>query len=142
MNGFEAIALGFITLVGLAAIMRCIYLWHRFRRCRASFKILQRTLMNAGAPIQWEVPKRWHDLKCWPVYFQAIINGTKPLDVRKNDRGFRTGDGLTLHEWHPTDEEYTGRIYRVAVTYVGYGLTGVQDGHAVMGIRPVVPRDP
>ena len=42
-----------------------------------------------------------HDLKCWPEFFEAILNGTKNFDLRINDRGFQVGDRLLLHEYDP-----------------------------------------
>ena len=57
-----------------------------------------------------------HHLKVYPEYFCAIIDGTKPFEVRKDDRGFEVGDALILREWN--DESYTGRAVRSAVTYI------------------------
>jgi hypothetical protein len=59
-----------------------------------------------------------HDLKCWPEYFQAMANGTKNFDLRKNDRGFCVGDILLLHEWNPKNGRYTDRSLRRIVTYI------------------------
>jgi len=46
-----------------------------------------------------------HELKTWPMYFQMVRKHQKLFEVRKNDRGFKTGDTLNLREW---DGEYTG----------------------------------
>ena len=37
-----------------------------------------------------------HILKTAPVYFNAIVAGTKTFEVRRNDRGFQRGDTLVL----------------------------------------------
>lgn len=42
-----------------------------------------------------------HELKTWPVYFEALWSGRKRFEVRKNDRGFKTGDRLVLKECDP-----------------------------------------
>lgn len=40
-----------------------------------------------------------HHLKTMPEYFQAVIEGRKPFEVRKNDRGFKVGDRVILEEF-------------------------------------------
>jgi hypothetical protein len=85
-----------------------------------------------------------HELKCWPVYFSAILDGSKTFEFRKNDRGFAVGDTLHLREWAPTAVdstsvagEYTGRETRRRVTYVLLGGSfGVAAGYCVLGLEP------
>lgn len=43
-----------------------------------------------------------HHLKILPEYFQGVINGKKPFEIRYNDRDFKKGDRVIL-------EEYTGK---------------------------------
>jgi len=50
-----------------------------------------------------------HELKCWPEYFQKVWDGQKPFEVRNNDRNFEANDSVTLMEWDPKTENYTGR---------------------------------
>jgi hypothetical protein len=68
-----------------------------------------------------------HDLKCWPEYFQPVIEGKKTVELRMNDRGFRVGDRLLLREWKrsgahsPSGEplgDYTGRSTTMIVTHI------------------------
>lgn len=40
-----------------------------------------------------------HHLKTLPEYFQAVIDGRKPFEVRKDDRGFKPGDKVILEEY-------------------------------------------
>lgn len=87
-----------------------------------------------------------HDLKVWPPYFDALADGSKPFEVRRDDRQFRVGDVLRLREWdlHPgTAQEieakgYTGREVTLRVTYVLAGLAahqfGVAQGYCVLGL--------
>jgi ribosomal protein L16/L10AE len=59
-----------------------------------------------------------HDLKSWPIYFNAVISGIKTFETRLDDgRGFAAGDSLRLKEWDPVLEIYTGRELRVLVKY-------------------------
>jgi len=88
-----------------------------------------------------------HVLKLNQRYFDAVKNGIKIFEVRKDDRGFKVGDTLVLEEVDDDGEyvlEYivppkTKRIC-AAVTYV---LThddfpdGVPKGYVVMSIKVV-----
>ncbi|MBO5328152.1 MAG: DUF3850 domain-containing protein [Clostridia bacterium] len=38
-------------------------------------------------------------LKIKPEYFQAVIDGRKPFEIRKNDRKFKVGDEIVLDEY-------------------------------------------
>lgn len=42
-----------------------------------------------------------HELKVVPPYFDSLVAGSKTFEVRRNDRGYQTGDMLRLREWHP-----------------------------------------
>lgn len=86
-----------------------------------------------------------HELKCWPEYFSAILDGSKTFEVRKNDRQFCAGDELWLREYEPLPGHYTGREVRLTVTYVmdsiRWGVTEAE--HVVMGFRrPSAPPSP
>ena len=59
-----------------------------------------------------------HALKCWPEYYQAIIDGKKKFEYRINDRDFQVGDMLRLKEWSPATDRYTGRKCVVSVDYI------------------------
>lgn len=52
-------------------------------------------------PKKREWKGRFHDLKCWPGSFEAIMHGEKTFEYRKNDRDFQVGDVLILHEFIP-----------------------------------------
>jgi len=84
-----------------------------------------------------------HELRCWPQYFQAVWDGDKTFEVRRDDRGgFEVGSILFLREYDPELDErpagdrYTGRKLTARVTYVlkgGAGF-GVESGFVVLGI--------
>lgn len=59
-----------------------------------------------------------HELKTWPEFFEDVLDGSKPFEVRRNDRDYKVGDLLHLREWEPGNRRYTGRSVTVAVTYV------------------------
>jgi uncharacterized protein DUF3850 len=90
---------------------------------------------------------RTHDLKVWPPYFDALADGTKTFEVRKDDRGIEPGDLLQLREWDPTDSGvprvyepvgYTGREVTLRVSYVLRGREardfGISRDHCVIAL--------
>lgn len=76
-----------------------------------------------------------HKLKTWPDYFQAIWEGRKRCEVRKNDRNFQQGDILLLEEYDQVKGQYSGRFIRVHVTHLIHGgQLGIQPGYCLMSI--------
>ena len=54
-----------------------------------------------------------HRLKILPEFYQAVIDGRKPFEIRKNDRNFKSNDDVILNEYK--DGEYTGRFCVVII---------------------------
>ncbi len=50
-----------------------------------------------------------HVVKCYPKFFKALADGSKPFEVRKNDRIYETGDLLAANEFLPEEDPYTMR---------------------------------
>lgn len=59
-----------------------------------------------------------HQLKTWPEYFEAVIEGRKTFEIRANDRNFKRGDFVELQEWCPDSKKYSGRSLTVEIKYV------------------------
>jgi len=59
-----------------------------------------------------------HQLKIWPEYLAAILDGRKKAEVRKMDRDFQEDDLLFLHEWKPVEKQYTGEIRIFKITHI------------------------
>jgi hypothetical protein len=60
-----------------------------------------------------------HELKSWPLFFQAFVDGLKKHDLRDiRDRTFEPGEIVRLLEWDPDGSGYTGRELWMVVTYV------------------------
>jgi hypothetical protein len=84
-----------------------------------------------------------HILKVQPPYFEAILDGSKPFEVRRNDRAYQRGDTLLLWETQGLrdlrrDEpaSYHRTVTKV-VTYVYSGdprFGGIEPGHVVLGL--------
>lgn len=59
-----------------------------------------------------------HALKTWPAYFQAIWDGRKAFEIRRDDRRFTANDTLMLREFIQDKPGYTGRFMLAVVQYV------------------------
>lgn len=80
-----------------------------------------------------------HDLKTWPEFFEAIWEGKKLFELRKNDRNFRVGDLLCLREWNPDTREYTGRHVYTSVTFIlTGGKFGLPKNMVILSIDPKI----
>ena len=69
-----------------------------------------------------------HELKIWPIYFEAVLSGRKTFEYRFNDRNYQEGDMLILREYSngspyyslgETRQGYTGRMI---ACYIGFVL--------------------
>lgn len=75
-----------------------------------------------------------HELKCWPGYFPDVMLGSKPFEVRRDDRDFQRGDTLLLREWDDRNG-YSGRKCWRLITYVLPGdQFGIEEGYCVLGL--------
>ena len=86
-----------------------------------------------------------HRVKSWPEFFQPVLDGSKPFELRHNDRGYQVGHVLWLQEWEPNSQSYTGRETMRKITYVMEGLgsvgtiapvKGLALGYAILGLAP------
>lgn len=91
-----------------------------------------------------------HSLKLNDRYFDAVANGIKTFEIRKNDRDYKVGDTLVLKKVNDEglyitypDHNLGINLYyeiKVAVTYI---LThddfpaGIPEGYVVMSIERV-----
>ncbi len=83
-----------------------------------------------------------HQLKQASIYFEDVISGKKPFEVRKNDRNFKVGDYLALNELTPHEcndkgeHLETGRSALFRVTYVLDDPEYCKEGYVVLVIQP------
>lgn len=76
-----------------------------------------------------------YSLKLWSKYFEAVENGRKTFEIRKNDRDYQYGDILDLGEYDPDKQQYTGRILRTKVTFLLRDPPYVPEGYVCMSIK-------
>lgn len=89
---------------------------------------------------------RIHRLKTLPPYFEALLDGRKTFDVRRDDRAFSVGDLLCLEEYEPPAGKgsiggrtgrLTGRGLEFRVSYVMRGgRFGIDPLFCVLGLAP------
>jgi hypothetical protein len=56
--------------------------------------------------------------KVWPEFFEKILSGDKPFEIRLGDFECKKDDTLLLREYDPETKKYTGREIEKTVTYV------------------------
>lgn len=103
-----------------------------------------------------------HILKVHPEYMDALLDGTKPFEVRRNDRGFQKGDYLELveHGTRPGDrrplcapdckDAYCTKArtitWEISYVYTGDprcgGHGGLAEGYVVLGLTAPVEDTP
>ena len=83
-----------------------------------------------------------HELKIEKQFADAVLDGRKTFELRKNDRGFNAGDlvrfevvehGVAftfLRDDHPLN----GEMYRIGYVLSGWGL---EEGYVAFSIAPV-----
>lgn len=79
-----------------------------------------------------------HELKIEHQYFDAITEGIKTFEIRKNDRNYKVGDYLGLNELDDTHEGYSGRSLLAKVIYIADDKRFIKEGYVVMGIKQVL----
>lgn len=72
--------------------------------------------------------------KILPEYFDAVEDGRKNFEIRKDEDGFVVGDYVRLKEWDDNNG-YTGRSLERRITYIlrdaeQYGL---MPGYCILG---------
>ena len=88
-----------------------------------------------------------HNLKLYIEFCDDVLNGIKTFEIRKNDRGFQTGDLIQFtptdgvsyvdldgnerqHAEHPISE----KLYKIKYILNGWGL---KNGYVALGIEEV-----
>jgi hypothetical protein len=77
-----------------------------------------------------------HVLKTWCDPFQAVWDGHKLAEFRKDDRQFRVGDWLDLLEYDHVRSVHTGREIEAKVTDIRRGPAfGIPEGYAMLSLQ-------
>lgn len=83
-----------------------------------------------------------HELKTWPVYFDAVKTGEKTYEVRQNDRFFQTGDYVKLLRMRENsfgsgyDTFEKPLLFKIGAVLQG-GQFGIAPSYCVFSLLPV-----
>lgn len=92
-----------------------------------SFVELEKTTHQCVKCYTLQLEKGAHHLKIMPEYLDAILDGSKTFEIRKNDRGYAVGDVLLLK-----DGSRQGRVKIMHMTDYEQ-----KEGFVVLGIKIV-----
>lgn len=79
-----------------------------------------------------------HNIKIRPPFFEAVLDGTKTFELRRDDRGYKLKDILVLEEWNPATGDYTGRVATRRIQYLVRNAPefGLMPGFCILGHGP------
>ena len=76
-----------------------------------------------------------HAVKIEPQYYEAVRNGTKTFEIRKNDRDYREDDYIALNELNDSHNGYTGRCLLCRITYIINDERFCKEGFVTLAIN-------
>lgn len=79
--------------------------------------------------------KKVHDVKLGTTFFDDVKTGRKTFELQKNDRGYKEGDTIVMHEYN--DGTTTGRTIEKKIVYMLEDFTGLEDGYCILGLGEV-----
>lgn len=84
-----------------------------------------------------------HYIKTLYPFFEAVWDGTKTFEVRKDDRRYSVGDWVVLQEIYQDSLAYSGKTIQAKVIYkLEGGQFGIEEGYCVLGIQVTYKFDP
>lgn len=78
---------------------------------------------------------RHHVLKTVSPFFEDVANGSKPFEIRLNDRDYQAGDILILRQWDEKEKMFGQRLVVRRVIYVLQDERFLPPGYCCMGIE-------
>jgi len=81
--------------------------------------------------------RKVHTMKLVPPWFEESWIGSKPFELRADDRegGYNVGDILHMREFRPDSGLYTGREIIAEVTIAVRDERFLQPGFVALGVR-------
>lgn len=87
----------------------------------------------------------FHQLKTLPNTFEAVKNGTKNFELRKNDRNFHVGDTVSLVLFEPDRDTfaYNQQFNHLEFRIVGIlrNCPGLDPGYVILQLGPLTEKE-
>lgn len=77
-----------------------------------------------------------HFIKSQTPHFQAVWDGEKSHEIRRNDRDFKVGQIVRLLEWKAHSEKFVGRAVDIIILTLREGTDIPGPGGYIEGIKP------
>ena len=78
-----------------------------------------------------------HDLKTVQPFFDDVISGRKPFEVRFNDRDYQVGEQVRLWEYDVENQQFTWwATPLLKITYVLDNPQFCKEGFVIFGFEP------
>lgn len=87
--------------------------------------------------MHWEPKKIIHELKVRNEFWDDLSSGAKTFEVRRDDRGFKVGDMLSLICLRKSGAIHYGREplkFEISYILTG-GQFGIEAGYVVLGLK-------
>lgn len=59
-----------------------------------------------------------HNVRLHLDYFQDVVDGNKTFEIRFDDRGYKKGDFIVLHEYSDEAPHYSGRTITKRIGFI------------------------
>lgn len=104
-----------------------------------------------------EILPKFHHLKCVQPYYDECKMMNKNFEFRKNDRNYKVGDWIVLHEYDKERQRYVNRHEDTGeksfdvefsseyeylagkIIYILNEFEGMKDGYCVLGVQWSIP---
>ncbi|GAB3735043.1 DUF3850 domain-containing protein [Spirosoma lituiforme] len=97
--------------------------------------------LSKGQLIEQGVFVKMHFLKTWVNEFDAVVDGRKRFELRKNDRGFKVGDILILAKYDRDAKKILPGFVCAPITYILESFPGIKTGYCVLGFQNSIDAD-
>ena len=78
-----------------------------------------------------EAGEKTHDIKLAATWYNDVHSGKKKFELRKNDRDYKVGDKLIMHE--VCDGMETGRLIKAKIVYMLEEYKGLEESYCILG---------